>query len=192
LAVEHVYTDCTDTDCNLCGETREAGKHDYTGCEDAECNLCGATREPEKHTINKCTDGVCSVCGEAVEVTEGHKWGEWTVVVEATRKAAGEKSRTCSKCGAVQTVSIDPIDGLSAGAIVAIVIGSVVVAGAAGFAIYWFIIQKKTFAALLAVITGSSAAEAGAEGAAAAEAGAEANAEAEPAEAPEANQEETK
>jgi hypothetical protein len=192
LAVEHVYTDCTDTDCNLCGETREAGKHDYTGCEDAECNLCGATREPEKHTINKCTDGVCSVCGEAVEVTEGHKWGEWTVVVEATRKAAGEKSRTCSKCGAVQTVSIDPIDGLSAGAIVAIVIGSVVVAGAAGFAIYWFIIQKKTFAALLAVITGSSAAEAGAAGAEAAEAGAEANAEAEPAEAPEANQEETK
>ena len=36
--------------------------------------------------------------------------------------------------------------GLSAGAIVLIVIGSVIVLGAGGFAIYWFVIKKKTWA----------------------------------------------
>ncbi len=39
-------------------------------------------------------------------------------------------------------------DGLSGGAIAGIVIGSVLLAGIGGFAIYWFAISKKTFADL--------------------------------------------
>ena len=38
--------------------------------------------------------------------------------------------------------------GLSGGAIAGIVIGSVLLAGIGGFAIYWFAIRKKTFADL--------------------------------------------
>jgi hypothetical protein len=42
-------------------------------------------------------------------------------------------------------------DGLGAGAIVAIVIGAVLVVGIGGFAIFWFVIKKKSFADLIAV-----------------------------------------
>ena len=41
--------------------------------------------------------------------------------------------------------------GLSGGAIAGIVIGSVAVAGLGGFAVFWFVIKKKTFADLLAI-----------------------------------------
>ena len=39
-------------------------------------------------------------------------------------------------------------DGLSGGAIAGIVIGSVLLAGIGGFAIFWFAVKKKTFADL--------------------------------------------
>ena len=42
-------------------------------------------------------------------------------------------------------------DGLGAGAIVGIVIGSVAVVGVGGFALFWFVIKKKSFADLIAV-----------------------------------------
>ena len=41
--------------------------------------------------------------------------------------------------------------GLGAGAIIGIVIGSVLVVGIGGFAIFWFVIKKRTFAELVAV-----------------------------------------
>ena len=41
--------------------------------------------------------------------------------------------------------------GLSTGAIVGIAVGSVAVAGLGGFAIFWFVIKKKSFADLIAV-----------------------------------------
>ena len=46
-------------------------------------------------------------------------------------------------------------DGLSGGAIAGIVIGSVAVLGVGGFAIYWFVVRKKTFADLVAAIRGT-------------------------------------
>ena len=45
----------------------------------------------------------------------------------------------------------DKKDGLGTGAIVGIVIGSVTVVGIGGFAIFWFIIKKKSWADLLAI-----------------------------------------
>ena len=44
-----------------------------------------------------------------------------------------------------------PESGLGTGAIVGIVIGSVAVVGFGGFAIFWFVIKKKTFAELIAI-----------------------------------------
>ena len=52
-----------------------------------------------------------------------------------------------------------PVDeGLSGGAIAAIIIGAVLVLGLGGFAVYWFIIKKNTFAALIVAIKGIFAA----------------------------------
>ena len=48
-------------------------------------------------------------------------------------------------------IGITENTGLSAGAIVGIVIGSVAVAGIGGFALLWFVIKKKSFADLIAV-----------------------------------------
>jgi len=45
----------------------------------------------------------------------------------------------------------DDDGGLGAGAIVGIVIGSVAVAGVGGFALFWFVIKKKTWADFLAI-----------------------------------------
>ena len=45
----------------------------------------------------------------------------------------------------------DDKDGLGAGAIVGIVIGSVAVVGIGGFALFWFVIKKKSFADLIAI-----------------------------------------
>lgn len=44
--------------------------------------------------------------------------------------------------------------GLSGGAIAGITIGSVAVAGIGGFAIFWFVVKKKSFADLIAAIKG--------------------------------------
>ena len=54
----------------------------------------------------------------------------------------------------MSTIPDDPIDnkdGLGTGAIVGIVIGSVAVIGIGGFAIFWFVIKKKSFADLIAI-----------------------------------------
>ncbi len=45
----------------------------------------------------------------------------------------------------------EPKDGLGTGAIVGIVVGSVVVLGLGGFALVWFVIKKKSFADLIAI-----------------------------------------
>ena len=39
-------------------------------------------------------------------VTEAHAYGEWTTVKEATCTTAGQKQRTCTKCGHVETQEI--------------------------------------------------------------------------------------
>ena len=184
-ATTHVYNNACDADCNRCGETREVPAHVYSGCTDANCNVCGAERQATPHAIdNKCTDNICNVCGQNVAVN-GHVFGAWTTTVEPTRKTEGQQTRTCTGCGLVETATIDALGGIGGGAVAAIATGSVAVTGAGGFGIYWFLIQKKTFAQLLAAlgkgavetaaIAGEAAAEAGAVAAeAAVEAGAEA------------------
>ena len=187
-ATTHVYNNACDADCNRCGVTREVPAHVYSGCTDATCNVCGAEREASAHVIdNKCTDNICNVCGQNVAV-KGHVFGAWTTTVEPTRKTEGQQTRTCTGCGLVETATIDALGGIGGGAIAAIVTGSTAVTGAGGFGIYWFLIQKKTFAQLLAALgkgaveTAAVAAEAGAAaaeaGAVAAEAAVEATAEA--------------
>ena len=69
--------------------------------------------------------------------------GETTLTAVYENKASG---------GGENAPTTDKKSGLSGGAIAAIVICSVLVAGAGGFAIFWFVIRKRNFAELIAAI----------------------------------------
>ena len=54
----------------------------------------------------------CVVCGEVYYETVpalGHSWGEWVETKAATYEAAGQKTRTCERCGATETQEIPAI-----------------------------------------------------------------------------------
>lgn len=53
----------------------------------------------------------CRVCGDKITQESqplGHKFGEWKVVTEPTDTTAGEKQRTCTRCGDIKTEPIPP------------------------------------------------------------------------------------
>ena len=100
--------------------------------------------------------------GESVTVTanepaEGKVFKGWQ---DASGKIVStEKSYTFTVNGETTLTAVyedapAAKDGLSGGAIAGIVIGSVAVAGIGGFAIFWFVVRKKTFADLIATIKG--------------------------------------
>jgi hypothetical protein len=156
-----VLSECADTNkdhkCDTCGKV-------LSECSDAnndyKCDVCGKDLGHECVDANK--DHNCDVCGtklsECADADHDHncdvckavlsecQFGEWVVTKEATKKEAGEQQRTCSICGAVESQMIAKLEGMSTGAVVAIVAASVVVAGGIGFAAYWFIFKKKIFA----------------------------------------------
>jgi hypothetical protein len=86
--------------------------------------------------------------------------GEKTNVAPHADTDSDEKCDTCG-CGMPVTDTepgtdtpddpTDGKDGLGAGAIALIVIGAVLVVGIGGFAIFWFVIKKKSFTDLIAV-----------------------------------------
>ena len=85
----------------------------------------------------------CAVCGEILVAQEeiaatGHSFGEWTVSKEATRKEAGEETRSCA-CGETESRQIPMIEGMNPVVIVVIV---VVVLGAAAVVVF-FVLKKK-------------------------------------------------
>ena len=131
---------CIYDDCDACfldklvpalGHTEEvvAGR-------EATCTTAGLT-EGKK----------CSVCGETLVAQEeipakGHSFGEWTVTKEATKKEAGEESRSCA-CGETETREIPALGG--SGNVGAIVGGSVGGVSVVAVAVYFFLKKKKLF-----------------------------------------------
>ena len=69
---EHVYDDCADIECNLCGETRDS-MHSWVN---ADCD----------------SPKTCSVCGKIEGSALGHEWT--TPDVDQC-----EVQSTCSRCG---------------------------------------------------------------------------------------------
>lgn len=141
----HHYSNKCDTDCNRCGAMRTV-PHQYSTCDDIDCNLCLATRDPIAHTLDGCEDAECNLCGEPV-VAKTHQFGEWIVIRGATEDAEGEECRKCTNCDHTETRSIPvlvPDNGISGALIAVLIVGGVMVLGAAGFCVYWFVIRKKT------------------------------------------------
>ena len=98
-----------------------------------EC-ACGDKANKAAHADND-GDNKCDTCDYAMpeHAPENPENPEGTPPEETPVEPSGDK------------------DGLSAGAIVGIVIGSVAVVGLGGFSLLWFVIKKKSFADLLLV-----------------------------------------
>ena len=109
---------------------------------------------------------VCDTCGNAHGEPLAHTFGEWQQEIPATTEQAGTKAhKDCSVCKKhfdasgkeitdltiAKLVPEEPDGGLGAGAVIGIVIGAVAVVGIGGFAIFWFVIKKRSFADLLAI-----------------------------------------
>ena len=92
---EHVYDDCMDADCNVCGETRDVPGHVFTtwvSNGDATCEADGTERAK------------CDFCDEESTRTSPdsklpHSYGEWIVVTEPTDDTDGVKKQVCTNCG---------------------------------------------------------------------------------------------
>ncbi len=69
--VDHTFADCSDTECDVCGEVREAVEHTYKSACSAKCEACGYAREDAAaHIYDSPCDAECNVCGEAREASE--------------------------------------------------------------------------------------------------------------------------
>ena len=94
------------------------------GVQTRTCSVCGESEtlpvETTEHKYTKktvaptCTEKgytlyTCKVCGYTTKsnfVTEnGHSWGKWITLEEATCQTEGTKKRTCSVCGESETMT---------------------------------------------------------------------------------------
>lgn len=151
-------------DCGFCG------KHfDENGAELADLTIAKLVKT--EVTVVSGTGGGKLTVGETVTITandpaDGKEFKGWQdesghIVSTDSRytfTVTGETTLTAvygDKVPGSDEVNAAPeSDGLSGGAIAGIVIGSVLVAGLGGFAVFWFAIRKKTFADLIAVVKG--------------------------------------
>ena len=172
---------CTEAQkCTVCQKVLEEAKGHTPGAEancghDQTCTVCGtvlveANGEHTPGAEATCTEPQkCTVCGAELKAANGHSAGvEWITDENGHHKlcACGEKvdagahvdendDKICDICGYEAkggfTDDGQAKNGLGAGAIIAIVIGSVLVVGIGGFAIFWFAIKKKSFSDLKTV-----------------------------------------
>ena len=121
-ALGHVWDTGTITKEATCTED---GERTYTcaRCNDNKVEEIPATGHKiviDKMVSATCTKpgkiegSHCSVCEEVLVEQKtipatGHSWSEWQVVREATVTNAGEKQRTCTKCGELEKQSIAKI-----------------------------------------------------------------------------------
>ena len=157
----------TDTDhkCDECGAVLEActpNADDGDCTTDITCSICGGvtTVGASSHTggTATCTEkAICSVCNTAYGNTLEHSYGSelesdasehWNECEcgDKANKAAHTDSNNDGKCDTCEyqtTTTPDDKDGLGAGAIAGIAIGSAAVLGGGGFSLWWFVFRKK-------------------------------------------------
>ena len=165
---DHTFGGWTDEVAPTTTEFGTKGHKDCAVCErhfDKDGNEITELRIAKIGTHNVIVNGESKFYkeGESVTVTanepaEGKVFKGWKDASGAivstdksyTFKVTGETTLT-----AVYEDAPAATDGLSGGAIAGIVIGSAAVAGIGGFAIFWFVVRKKTFADLIAAIKGT-------------------------------------
>lgn len=129
--------------CEACGDVLLAQE---------EISAPGHLAVTEKEVSAGCdstglTEGqYCAVCGqilvaqEEIPATGEHIYGEWEVVVEATKKQEGQQVHTCLLCGNEETQSVEQLKGSY---VWIIVVSSIGVVGAGAVALYFLYFKKK-------------------------------------------------
>lgn len=79
-----------------------AHTHSYTSTKAA------ATCTKEGYTLHKCSCGSSYTSDETAAL--GHSWGDWTVVTQPTTQQEGSESRSCWRCGAVESRAIPKLE----------------------------------------------------------------------------------
>ena len=102
--------------CVNCGEAYgELDAANHTGGTEIK-NAKDATCGDEGYT----GDTHCKGCGElvtkgtSIKATGKHTYGKWKVIKEATKTATGEKQRTCSACGHIDSEKIPKLSDIPA------------------------------------------------------------------------------
>ncbi len=101
------------------------------------CEYCGADYGEKKtdHAYDNNCDAICNVCNELTRSLSFH--------------TDDDGDGSCDACA-----TTIPKEGMSGGAISAIATSSTVVAGLGGFSLFWFVIKKKSWSALLKLLLG--------------------------------------
>ena len=139
-------------DCDFCG------KHfDENGTEIADLTIAKLVKV--EVTVVGGTGGGRLTVGESATVTAEEKegkvfkcWKDESGKIVSTNKSYTFTVTEATTLTAVYEDAPAAKKGLSGGQIAGIVIGSVLLAGIGGFAIFWFAISKKTFADLGAIL----------------------------------------
>ena len=105
---DHVYDDeCTDVDCNRCGEEREVSGHiftNYVSNNDATCAVDGT----KTATCDVCKDAKDTVVDEGSSAKAAHVFTKYTSNDDATCIAGGTKTATCDVCKDAKDTIADP------------------------------------------------------------------------------------
>ena len=97
--------------CTRCGATRTEGigalGHSYGGVQVTKPSTCATMGESFQ---------VCSRCGDRVThvmpKNENHSWDEGVITKEPEGFTPGEKTYTCTLCGATRTEEVEPVSGI--------------------------------------------------------------------------------
>ena len=134
--------DCTtDRLCSVCGEVAIEGEANHTGgtatCEEkAKCEICNNSYGALIEHNDTDSNGKCDRCNYQMNVPNPTPGPNPIPTPDPEPNTDPEY------------VPEESNDGLSGGAITGIVVASTAVAGAGGFSIFWFAVQRKTFAEL--------------------------------------------
>ena len=106
-----------------------------------KCLNCGeVSGKALGHKYDNTCDTDCNRCGNVRTIT--HTFGEWVVTKKPTLFDDGEQTRTCRVCGYTETAAYIPENQVDVVTIVALAVGSIIVAFGASTAII-LLIQKK-------------------------------------------------
>ena len=136
-----------------CGEKSEMAAH-VDDNEDNKCDVCAyAMSAPEPETTEPIdTPEETEPIDTPEETEEPIDTPEETEPIDTPEETDQPDAPTGSETTLpADTSPADDDGGLGTGAIIGIVIGSVAVVGIGGFALFWFVIKKKSFADLIAV-----------------------------------------
>ena len=149
-------------DCSVCGKHFDKDGNEITELKIAKIGTHNVVINGESNFYKE-GESVTITANEPAEGKEFVGWQDASGKIVSTEKSYtftvnGETTLTAvyedKSSGGGEITPPAKKDGLSGGAIAGIVIGSVAVAGIGGFAIFWFVVKKKTFADLIAAIKG--------------------------------------